>query len=348
VSRTGQSAARAGGPYREPREALTHRLLCPPEAAGQRIDSFLAAALEVARNQIQGWIDDGRVLLDGRPVRASTRLAGGEQVSWHAPPPLERRVVPEEGALTVLFEDDHLVALDKPPGLVVHPGAGRATGTLVHRLLARYPEMAGVGGEGRPGIVHRLDKDTSGVLVAARTPSAYGRLSRAFAERRVDKRYLAVVYGVPEPRERLIDAPIGRHPSRRREMTVRTNGRPARSFCRVRATAAGVSLLEVELLTGRTHQVRVHLRSIGHPLVGDPVYGEARWRRLADPERRVLATFSRPALHAWRLVLPHPENGEPLEVAAPPAADLDGLWDAVAGRTVAAVLDGTGRPGGLS
>jgi 23S rRNA pseudouridine1911/1915/1917 synthase len=222
--------------------------------------------------------------------------------------------------------------LDKPAGLTVHPGAGRPSGTLVHRLLARYPELAGVGGPGRPGIVHRLDRGTSGVLVVARNPRAYAALSGAFAARTIGKRYLAVVYGAPRPAAGEIRAPIGRHRERRKEMTVRPDGRPAWTGYRTLAApaASGLALVELDLGTGRTHQIRVHLKSIGHPLVGDPVYGEARWRGLPRPSQAALASFPRPALHAWRIALPGPGPSRRV-FEAPVPADLRRLWEQAAG-----------------
>jgi 23S rRNA pseudouridine1911/1915/1917 synthase len=239
----------------------------------------------------------------------------------------------------VLHEDAELVVLDKPAGLAVHPGAGRASGTLAHLLLARYPEMAGVGGPGRPGIVHRLDQGTSGVMVVARTAAAYQRLSRAFAGRRVVKRYLGIVYGAPRPAAGLVEAPIGRHRERRKEMTVRADGRPARTAYRTLAARSGIALVELDLATGRTHQIRVHLKSLGHPLVGDPVYGEARWRALPRPLQAPLRAFPRPALHAWRLALPAADGTAPgafpggpwLRCEAPVPEDLRQLWQEVTG-----------------
>ncbi|MDP9122825.1 MAG: RluA family pseudouridine synthase, partial [Acidobacteriota bacterium] len=225
--------------------------------------------------------------------------------------------------------DADIVVLDKPAGLTVHPGAGRPAGTLAHLLLGRYPEMAGVGGPGRPGIVHRLDRGTSGILVAARTAAAYHPLTRAFAARQVGKRYLAVVYGELAPRAGSIEAPIGRHPERRKEMTVRRDGRPARTGYRTLAAARGISLVELDLATGRTHQIRVHLKSAGHPLVGDPVYGEARFHGLPRPVQAPLRDFPRPALHAWRLALSHPIDDRPLRFEAPVPGDLRALWEAV-------------------
>ncbi len=305
-----------------------------PEAAGERLDRHVAGRLEAARNQVQRWIAEGFVLVNGRQAKPSTALAAGDRITCDPPTPREERVLPEPGDLRVLHEDADLVVIDKQAGLAVHPGAGRATGTLVHHLLDRYPEMAGVGGPGRPGIVHRLDQGTSGARVVARTAAAYARLSRAFATREVKKAYLGVAYGTPSPLAGTISAPIGRHPQRRQEMAVRPGGRPARTGYRTiaaMAATAGISLLEMDLATGRTHQIRVHLKSIGHPLVGDPVYGEARWKGLPRAVQGVLRDFPRPALHAWRLAFRHPGSGEPVAFEAPVPEDLRSLWQEVTG-----------------
>lgn len=304
------------------------------DAAAGRLDSFLAAHLGVARNQIQAWIRSGRVLVDGRPAaRPSEALRAGTEIRWDPPARAEDRIEPEAGALALLHVDPHLLAIDKPAGLVVHPGAGRSTGTLVHRLLARFPELAGVGGPGRPGVVHRLDRDTSGVMLVARTEAAYRALVRQFGERRIDKRYLAIVHGRPRTAAGSIEAPIGRHATERQRMAVRAAGRPARTGWRVRATCAAAAWLEIELHTGRTHQIRVHLKHLGHPLIGDPVYGENRWRALAGADRTVVSRFPRPALHAWRLALEHPVTGEPLRLEAPVPSDLVELWTNLGGES---------------
>jgi len=323
---------------------MAERLRVPADAAGERLDRFLADRLDVPRNQLQRWIDEGRVHVEGGAAKPSRRLSADEQIEWEAPAPAgDERISPEAGDLAVLYEDDALIAIDKPPGLTVHPGAGRPTGTLVHRLLTRYPEIAGVGGPGRPGIVHRLDRGTSGLMVVARTPAAYHRLARAFAAREVDKRYLAICHGVVRaPQE--IDAPIGRHPTRRQEMTVRTGGRPARSRLRPLATTANASLVEIELLTGRTHQVRVHLKSLNHPLVGDPVYGEARWKAATGPSRAALRDFPRPALHAWRLSFTHPISEKRVELESPTPSDLRALWHALADQEIVPLLQRRAPP----
>ncbi|HEY7216215.1 MAG TPA: RluA family pseudouridine synthase [Thermoanaerobaculia bacterium] len=303
-------------------------------AAGERLDRHVAARLDAPRNQVQRWIAEGLVRVNGRLGKPSSPLTAGDRIEASPPAPREERISPEPGDLRVLHEDAALVVIDKPPGLAVHPGAGRATGTLAHHLLDRYPEMAGVGGPGRPGIVHRLDQGTSGALVVARTPAAYARLSRAFAAREVEKRYLGIAYGAPEPPAGIIAAPIGRHPQRRQEMAVRPGGRPARTGYRTLAVGAGIALLEMDLATGRTHQIRVHLKSIGHPLVGDPLYGEARWKGLPRPVQAALRDFPRPALHAWRLAFTHPATGEPLAFEAPVPEDLRELWEKVTGEAL--------------
>jgi 23S rRNA pseudouridine1911/1915/1917 synthase len=322
----------------------------PTTGAGERLDRHVAATCRLPRNQIQQWIRAGHVLLNGRPAKPAEVVAAGDLVECEPPEPAPETLVPEPGELSVLYEDADMVVLDKPAGLTVHPGAGRATGTLVHLLLARYPEMTGVGGPGRPGIVHRLDKGTSGVMAVARNAAAYQRLSRAFAGRTVAKRYLAIVHGRPAAETGVVDAPIGRHRERRREMTVRPDGRPSRTGYRVLAARSGIALLELDLATGRTHQIRVHLKSIGHPLVGDPVYGEARWHGLPRAAQPPLRDFARPALHAWRLALPLSPQGEAGGAGADPGSaegwrrfeapvpeDLRHLWRAVAGEPLPAL-----------
>lgn len=303
------------------------------EEAGARLDRHLSDRLAQPRNQIRHWIDDGRVTVEGREVKASAVVEAGARVECRPPEAVtDPGIEPEEGELVVLHEDDHLVVLDKPAGLAVHPGAGRRVGTLAHRLLAHYPEMAQVGGRGRPGIVHRLDLDTTGVMVVARRSSAYQALVTAFSERRVAKRYVAIAYGRPAEDEGTIDRPIARHRGDRKKMTVHGGGRRAVTHYRVRASEAGISWLELDLATGRTHQIRVHLKDLGHPLVGDPVYGEARWRALPRALQPTLRDFPRPALHAWRLAFDHPDTGERLLFEAPVPDDVRGLWHRVAGK----------------
>jgi 23S rRNA pseudouridine1911/1915/1917 synthase len=325
------------------------RFLVATEDAGQRLDVYLARRLEVSRSRVQRWIRDGRVVVE-RAVesRASRELDGGDTVECAVEETSgESALAAQPGALRVLWEDEHLIVLDKTPDVAVHPGAGRADRTLVNFLLDRFPEIAAVGHPRRPGIVHRLDLGTSGVLVVARTEPAYQRLCRAFAEREVGKLYLAIVYGLPDPPAGTIDAAIARDRKDRRRMTVRApRGRAAVTLYRTLAAGAGLSLLELDLRTGRTHQIRVHLESRGLPIVGDPVYGEARWRGFAPAARPALRSFPRPALHAWRLALAHPINGAALAFEAPPPADLQGLWREVVGEElpVPPPLRGTADP----
>jgi 23S rRNA pseudouridine1911/1915/1917 synthase len=308
-------------------------LVVPAELAGTRLDRALAAASGAPRNQVQAWIEAGRVFLDGavadRPGRA---LRQGEKVRWEAPPPPDPRIVGAAGDLSILHLDPDLIVLDKPPGISMHPGAartGEAPPTLAHLLLGRFPELAGVGGPGRPGIVHRLDKETSGVVAVARTAAAYEQLSRAFAARRVEKRYLAIAHGMPEPGSGRIEQPIGRHPVKRKQMAVRAAGRPAVTLYRTRGATPrgrnrpGFSLLELDLQTGRTHQIRVHLKHLRHPIAGDPTYGGGT------------SGAPRLALHAWRLAFDHPRSGERVEFRAPFASDLAAWWRSIGGTGLA-------------
>ncbi|MGE0640486.1 MAG: RluA family pseudouridine synthase [Thermoanaerobaculia bacterium] len=319
---------------------MTARSWTVPEgAAGQRLDSTLATESATPRNQVRQWIDAGLVLVDGSlAVKAGALLRAGQRIDWNPPERADDRLEAEEGELRLLHLDDELIVLDKPPGLVMHPGAGRSSATLAHRLLGRFPELAGIGGPGRPGIVHRLDKETSGVLVVARTAAAYQALARDFAERRVTKRYLAIVRGRPKADRGVIDQPIGRHAVRRKKMTVRPDGRRAETHYRVVGSAPSWSLLELDLRTGRTHQIRVHLLHLGHPIAGDPTYGGIAPRPAGS---RSLAAPPRVALHAWQLELTHPRSGERLRFEAPLADDLAEWWSALGGSATAGVKLGT-------
>lgn len=299
------------------------------KAAGERLDRALAAHLGLPRSRIHAWIAARRVTVGDAPARkAGAVLRVGDRISWNPPPREDPRIEAEAGPLSVLWSDDDLLVLDKPADLVVHPGAGRRTGTLAHRLLAAYPELAGVGGPGRPGIVHRLDRGTTGCLVVARNRRTHEALARAFASRAVEKRYLAIVWGRPRQASGTIDAPIGRHPTDRKKMAIRPRGRPALTHWRTIASTSPVSLLEFDLATGRTHQIRVHAKHLGHPLVGDPVYGEARHRALPVAVRKALAEFPRPALHAWQIRFAHPRTGGRIECEATVPEDLRELWRA--------------------
>ncbi len=304
-----------------------------PAGLNQRLDVHVADHLGEPRNQVQRWIRSAAVTVDGQKVKPSFAITGGESIELHRPPPDSGRVDPEPGALDVLHEDEHLIVVDKSAGIAVHPGAGRSSGTLVHHLLHRYPEIAGVGGDGRPGIVHRLDMGTSGVMVVARTQAAYLALSEAFQKRRVGKKYLGICEGQPGPASGTMQWPVARDRWNRKRMRTAREGRPAETRYRVLATARRSSLLQLELLTGRTHQIRVHLKTLGHPLLGDEVYGRDVPRDWPLELRQAVEQIQRPALHAWRLEFPHPATGESVAFTASPASDLTRLWKDLGGAT---------------
>jgi 23S rRNA pseudouridine1911/1915/1917 synthase len=262
--------------------------------------------------------------VNGRAARASARLKAGDLISIDIPAAVASTLEPEELPLGVVYEDPDLAVIAKPAGLVVHPGAGVRSGTLVHALIHRWPEIAGVGGAGRPGLVHRLDKDTSGLLVVARSARAYRTLVESIRERRIHRIYQALVWGDPRASSGTIEGAIARDPRDRRRMTVvRRGGKPARTHWKVEERFGLASRLEVRLDTGRTHQIRVHLAEIGHPVVGDPVYGGRTKKvlslRRADVSLRdeILKSLPRQALHAAELELPHPVTGRALTFALP-------------------------------
>lgn len=302
-------------------EFQTHVLALPATAAGLRLDQALAAALpQYSRARLQRWIRAGAVQLDGRSVRARDRVRGGEQLTVRAEFPADERVLPESLPLDIVHEDAALLVINKPPGLVVHPGAGNRAHTLQNALLAHDPSLSRVP---RAGLVHRLDKDTSGLLVVARTPAAHARLVEALAQREIEREYLALCIGVPTGGGR-IDEPIGRHRTERTRMAVRGDGRAAVTHYRIEERFRGHTLLRVKLETGRTHQIRVHLAHIGFPVLGDPVYGGRR-RALAGASaalQAALTGFRRQALHAQRLRFAHPGTGRPISFEAPLPDDL--------------------------
>lgn len=291
-----------------------------------RLDLFLVSnGLVRTRSQAKAWIDAGRVRVDGVIRKAGFALGGGERIEIEAPVEPPRRPQPEDLPLTVLYEDSDLLAIDKPPGMVVHPAPGSWSGTVVNALLHRGLVATGMD-EDRPGIVHRLDKETSGVLLVARTARAHETVSRAFHERRVKKTYWAIVLGVPRQPAGTLEWSIGRHAHERKRMSIRSRaGRVARTRYRTLEAFGGLSLLEVEPETGRTHQIRVHLAALGHPVLADPIYGSRKHRAL--PERGPGNDFPRQALHAMAIELAHPVSGERLEVRAPLAADMSALLD---------------------
>lgn len=309
--------------------------LVEEDAAGTRLDSHVAEHLDQPRNQVHRWIDDQRVTVNGRAAKASRKLNTGDEIQAEPPEEVpDAGLEPEPGEVAVLHEDEDVVVINKPTDIAIHPGAGRQTGTLAHHLLHRYPEIAGIGGPGRPGIVHRLDVGTTGVVVVARSERAYRQLSEAFSSRSIEKTYLAIAYGTPREPTGTIDLPIGRDANDRKRMAVHRAGRAAVTHYACRASAHGISWIEIGLETGRTHQIRVHLKAVKHPLVGDPVYGEARWRALEARYRRLLRLFPRPALHAWRLAFVHPGTGEKVRFEAPVPEDMAQLWRQVAGESL--------------
>jgi len=295
-----------------------------PERAGGRLDQYLAACLpDRTRSFLRRLIEQGRVSVDGRPApKAGLLVAAGMRVSVTMPGPVPDGPQAEEIPLDVLYEDDALLALNKPAGLVVHRGHGRAGGTLVNALLGRGTPLSSTGAPDRPGIVHRLDLGTSGVLVVAKTDAAYHALTAAFAARRVGKRYAALVWGHPLPDRAVIERPIGRSRADRTRMAVRATGRFARTRYETRERLAASALLDVYPETGRTHQIRVHLHSIHHPVIGDERYGRARNPAPPPAARAALARFRRLALHAAALELPHPADGRTLSLEAPLPPDL--------------------------
>jgi 23S rRNA pseudouridine1911/1915/1917 synthase len=298
--------------------------------AGERLDRFVATLEGIGtRSQAKHLVDAARVAVDGTPRKASFVLRAGMRVAVELPAVVETSVAAEALPLAVLYEDATLIAIDKPPGMVVHPAPGSRSGTVVNALLFRSSGLAGVGAAERPGIVHRLDKDTSGILLVARTVAALEALARQFRARTVEKRYVALVHGAVRSERGTIDRPIGRDPRDRKRMSVRASrGRTAVTRFTVRERLPGATLLDVAPETGRTHQIRVHLASVGHAIVGDAVYGGRR-RRAGDEVAEILAACPRHALHAARLVVAHPLTGTPLVLESPLPADLRGVLDAL-------------------
>ena len=310
----------------------------PPEAAGSRVDQAVAGQVPLSRSRVQALIRQGALRCDDAVLADPAAMArAGARYVLRAPATVEARPAAQAMPLAILHEDRDIIVLDKPAGLVVHPAPGHPDGTLVNALVAHCGDtLSGIGGERRPGIVHRLDRDTTGVMVVAKTELALAALSADFAARRLDRRYVALCWGVIAPASGAIEAPIGRDPRDRKRMAVVASGRPAlthyrtlRSYPgRAGALSAGVSFLECRLSTGRTHQIRVHFARQGHPLVGDPVYLRrvpAAAASLPAATRGALLDFPRQALHAATLAIRHPRSGTELRFEAPVPEDLAGL-----------------------
>lgn len=302
--------------------------LTKEEDKDNRIDTFLARReTDLTRSRIQTLIKEGNVKINGFSVKASYRLKTGDEISLSVPPSVLYTLEPEPVELSFIFEDSSLIVLNKPPGMVIHPAPGHKKGTLVHGLLHHCHDLSGIGGVLRPGIVHRLDKDTSGLIVVAKNDQAHYYLSRQFKEGKVNKRYLTLVHGLMEADYGKIDLPIARNPKKRKEMAVSgPNGKRALTLWEKKDEIGGkFSLLSVTIKTGRTHQIRVHLSYIGHPVVGDSVYGYKTtwWKRNCPSASNILTEIKRQMLHSEYLGFTHPESKEYCEFEAPTPQDIN-------------------------
>ena len=304
-----------------------------PGEQGLRLDIFLSQKdAGLSRSQARRLIDGGEALVDGRPARASYRLRPGERVSLHRPPPAPAGIVAEDIPLDIRYEDDAVLVVDKPAGMVVHPAAGNSRGTLVNALQFHCGRLSSVGGLMRPGIVHRLDKGTSGLMVIAKTDEAHRHLSEQFKKRRVSKHYTVLVHGDLREDEGVIDAPVGRHPVERKKMsTASRRGKAALTRWRVLERYGDCTLLEAQIETGRTHQIRVHLGAMGHPVVGDAVYGGSKRAADSPALRAALKRLPRQALHAGRLSFLHPLTGRVMSFESPLPADMAEVIDFLKG-----------------
>ncbi len=320
-----------GTPLADTGGGQLHRFTVLPEEGSVRLDLYLSGKEpELSRAQIQKAISEGRVRVNDRPAKAGRKVKAADSVAISIPAAQPSGVTPEAIPLTILYEDASLLVIDKPAGMVVHPAAGHQGGTLVNALLHHCRDLSGIGGVLRPGIVHRLDKDTSGLLVAAKSDAAHRGLAGQFKRHEVAKTYQSLVYGDPKTDGGRIEAAIGRHPTDRKRMSTQSRrGRSAVSDWHVRERFGCAALLEVDIKTGRTHQIRVHLTALGHPVVGDRVYGGAgRIRSVGEAEVRArMKAMERQALHAWRLGFTHPLTGEAMRFTSPLPEDMASLCD---------------------
>ena len=303
--------------------------------AGQRLDTVVAVHIAgCSRSLAANLIIRHHILVEDRPRKPGYRVKPGDTIQGVIPAPVQVEYAPEPIPLDILYQDNQIAVINKKPGVVVHPAPGHSSGTLVNALLYHCPDLGAIGGEIRPGIVHRLDKDTSGILVVAKNAETHEELARQFKAREVQKKYLTLVYGDVQPATGTIKLPIGRHPVDRKRMSTTTRrGREAETLWKVRRRLAGITLLELNLKTGRTHQIRVHCAAIGHPVVGDPVYRPRKLfanlksmrTNLQPGVISVLKPISRQMLHAWQLGFTHPRTREYMTFEAPIPRDMEGL-----------------------
>jgi 23S rRNA pseudouridine1911/1915/1917 synthase len=293
--------------------------------AGRRLDTVLATRLEAtSRSFATKMIREGHVLVNGLSKKAGHVVKKDDVIRSGIPAPRPIACEPQPIPLSILFEDFDIIVVDKPAGLVVHPAAGHESGTMVNALLHYCQDLQGIGGEIRPGIVHRLDKDTSGCLVAAKNDMAHQALVQQFKKREVQKRYLALVYGGTKAKNGTIDLPIGRHPINRKKMSTKSRKtRSTMTHWKIKEVLPGISFLEIDLKTGRTHQIRVHCASMGHPVLGDPTYGgRKKWKNASPGIQNIVRSVKRQMLHAWKLGFTHPRTGKPARFESPMPQDM--------------------------
>ncbi len=310
-------------------------LIVTEDQSGRRLDAYLAGNTpEITRSMFAKLIEDGCVTVSGSSEKPSYKVRAGDVIAYSVPAPKPAHAQPEEIPLDIIYEDDDLIVIDKPKGMVVHPAPGSRDGTLVNALLAHCKGLASVGGVERPGIVHRLDKDTSGVMVVAKNDAAYQSLQKQIQARSAERRYLALVWGNPKWTDAVVDAPIGRHPADRKKMAVIESSahrsRSAVTELHVKERLGPITLIEAKLQTGRTHQVRVHSAYAHHPVVGDPVYSghrrlESGGREFVQEVNRLIGNLRGQALHAFRLSFDHPRTGERMEFTSPMPDDMQAL-----------------------
>ncbi|MBA3019037.1 MAG: RluA family pseudouridine synthase [Proteobacteria bacterium] len=304
-------------------------ILVNEHESGRRLDVIIASHIsDCSRSFSASLIQKGEILVQGEVKKPGYRVKTGDNISINIPAPEPVLSEPEPGDIDILYEDKHIIVINKEPGLVVHPAPGHNKGTLVNRLLYHCPELEGIGGKLRPGIVHRLDKDTSGTIVAAKNDAAHINLAAQFESRKIKKLYLALVYGVVKSESGSISLPIGRHPSDRKKMSsVSRKSRSAETFWKVIERFNWATLLELDLKTGRTHQIRVHCAAINHPVLGDPVYGGKK------AAKKLPTSVPRQMLHAWRLEFAHPVTGEAMSFESPIPPDMGELIEALRRNT---------------